>query len=49
VDLPKQTPALYTENEWPNFKEYIVAVEEEEWDKDNMNKLGGPLKRNLKP
>jgi hypothetical protein len=30
VDLPKQTPALYTENEWPNFKECIVAVEEEE-------------------
>jgi hypothetical protein len=24
------TPALYTENEWLNFKEYIVAVEEEE-------------------
>ena len=23
-------PALYTENEWPNFKEYIIAVEEEE-------------------
>lgn len=34
VDLPKQTPELYTENEWPNFKEYIVAVEEEEWDKN---------------
>jgi hypothetical protein len=30
VDLPKQTPTLYIENEWPNFKEYIVAVEEEE-------------------
>jgi hypothetical protein len=40
VDLPKQISALYTENEW-----------EEEWDKNrkNMNKLGGPLKRNLKP
>jgi hypothetical protein len=24
------TPALYTENEWPNFKEYILVVEEEE-------------------
>jgi len=24
------TPTLYIENEWPNFKEYIVAVEEEE-------------------
>jgi len=34
VDLPKQTLELYTENEWPNFKEYIVAVEEEEWDKN---------------
>jgi hypothetical protein len=30
VDLPKQTPALYTENEWPNFKEYKVVVEEKE-------------------
>jgi hypothetical protein len=29
VDLPKQTPELYTENEWPNFKEYIIAAEEE--------------------
>jgi hypothetical protein len=34
VDLPKQIPALYTENEWPNFKEYIVVVEAEEWDKN---------------
>jgi hypothetical protein len=24
------TPTLYAENEWPNFKEYIVAIEEEE-------------------
>jgi len=22
---------LYTENEWPNFKEYILVVEEDEW------------------
>jgi hypothetical protein len=34
VDLPKQTPALYIDNEWPNIKEYVVAVEEEEWDKN---------------
>jgi hypothetical protein len=26
------TPALYIENEWPNFKEHIVAVEDEEWE-----------------
>ena len=25
------TPALYTENEWPDFKESILVVEEEEW------------------
>jgi len=54
------TPTLYTENEWPNFKEYILVVEEEEWEennirgftkinKNNMNKLGNLLKRNLKP
>jgi hypothetical protein len=54
------TPALYTENEWPNFKEYILVVEEEEWEENNirgftkinqnnMNKLGNLLKRNLKP
>jgi hypothetical protein len=24
------TPALYTENEWPDFKEYILVVKEEE-------------------
>ena len=29
------TPALYIENEWPNFKEYIVVVEEKEWDEKN--------------
>ena len=49
---------LYTENEWPNFKEYILVVEEDEWQENNirgftkintMNKLGNPLKRNLKP
>jgi len=54
------TPALYTENEWPNFKEYILVVEEKECEennirgftkinKNNMNKLGNPLKKNLKP
>jgi hypothetical protein len=31
----KTKPALCTENEWPNFKEYIVVVEEEEWDENN--------------
>ena len=30
------TPALYIENEWPNFKEYIVAVEDEEWEEKNI-------------
>jgi hypothetical protein len=23
------TPTLYIENEWPNFKKYIVVVEED--------------------
>ena len=30
------TPALYIENEWPKFKEYIVAVEDEEWEEENV-------------
>jgi len=30
------TPALYIKNEWPNFKEYIVAVEDEEWEEKNI-------------
>ncbi|XP_073264252.1 uncharacterized protein [Populus alba] len=30
------TPALYIENEWPNFKEYIVAIEDEEWEEKNI-------------
>ena len=30
------TPALYIVNEWPNFKEYIVAIEDEEWEEKNM-------------
>ena len=30
------TPTLYIENEWPNFKEYIVAVEDEEWEEENI-------------
>nr|XP_034900655.1 LOW QUALITY PROTEIN: uncharacterized protein LOC118038417 [Populus alba] len=30
------TPALYIENEWPKFKEYIVAVEDEEWEEENI-------------
>jgi len=34
VYLPKQTLELYTKNELTNFKEYIVVVEEEEWDKN---------------
>ena len=33
------TPTLYTENEWPNFKEYIVAIEEEEWDENNIREF----------
>jgi hypothetical protein len=33
------TPALYTENEWPNFKEYIIAVEEEERDENNVREF----------
>jgi hypothetical protein len=35
----KTTPALYTENEWPNFKEYIVVVEEEELDENNIREF----------
>jgi len=26
-----QSESLYTENEWPDFKEYILVVKEEEW------------------
>ncbi|XP_073263350.1 uncharacterized protein [Populus alba] len=33
------TPTLYIENEWPNFKEYIVVVEEEECDKNNIREF----------
>jgi len=33
------TPVLYTENEWPNFKEYILVVEEEEWEKNNIREF----------
>ena len=33
------TPALYTENEWPNFKEYILVVEEEEWEENNIREF----------
>ena len=33
------TPALYIENEWPNFKEYIVAVEDEEWEEKNIGEF----------
>ncbi|XP_073267151.1 uncharacterized protein [Populus alba] len=29
-------PALYIENEWTNFKEYIVVVEDEEWEEKNI-------------
>ena len=30
------TPALYIENEWPKLKEYIVVVEDEEWEEENI-------------
>ena len=33
------TPTLYTKNEWPNFKEYILVVEEEEWEENNIRKF----------
>ena len=32
-------PTLYTKNEWPNFKEYILVVEEEEWEENNIRKF----------
>ena len=31
--------ALYTENEWPNFKEHIIAVEEEEGDENSIREF----------
>jgi hypothetical protein len=40
------THALYTENEWPNFKEYIVVVEEEKWDENNIRELIKLIKQN---
>jgi hypothetical protein len=30
------TSTLYTENEWPDFKEYILVVEEEEWEENDI-------------
>jgi hypothetical protein len=39
------TPVLYTENEWLNFKEYIVAVEEEEWDENNIREFTKLIKQ----
>ena len=39
------TPALYTENEWLNFKEYIVAVEEEEQDENNIREFTKLIKQ----
>jgi len=35
----KTKPALYTKNEWTNFKEYIVVVEEEKWDENNIREF----------
>jgi len=26
----------YTENEWPNFDEYIIAMKENEWEEDDV-------------
>ena len=31
--------ALYTENEWPNFKEHIIAVEEEEGGENSIREF----------
>ena len=28
-----------TENEWPNFNEYVVVVEEKEWDENNIKEF----------
>jgi hypothetical protein len=39
------TLALYTENEWLNFKEYIVVVEEEEWDENNIREFTKLIKQ----
>jgi hypothetical protein len=33
------TPSLYIENEWPNFKEHIIVVEEKEWEENNIRKF----------
>ena len=33
------TLALYTENEWPDFKEYIIVVEEEERDETTFKEF----------
>jgi hypothetical protein len=48
----KTTPAFNIENEWSNFKEYIIGVEEEEWDENNIRefiKLIGQHKQAWKP
>ena len=33
------TPALYTENEWPDFNESIIVVEEEEKDENSIREF----------
>ena len=33
------TPVLYTENEWPDFNEFIIAVEEEEKDESSIREF----------
>jgi hypothetical protein len=30
---------LNIKNEWPNFNEHVIAVEEEEWDESNIREL----------
>jgi hypothetical protein len=30
---------LSIKNEWPNFNEHVIAIEEEEWDESNIKEF----------
>jgi hypothetical protein len=37
--LSTKSQALYTKNEWPNFDWYIIVMEENEWEKDDVKEF----------
>jgi hypothetical protein len=48
ADLPQHHIHFNIKNEWPNFNEHVIAVEEEEWDESNIREFT-KLQKNLKP